>query len=135
MSVNSELSMAHLLSACPVAANIRSKRNNSQISTLGGDLKIGTSPRNGVQLRYYKRHEYQKLSQKEKDKLSDLRPKYDGNNGDKGNGRRNEEGGRNKRNGHGSGNGKVNSIPWNKIMKCKVAALVKAQLAASKNSQ
>ena len=112
MSGNSELSVAHLLAACPVAAKIRSKKNNSQISTLGGYFRRVTVPRTGVQLQYYNSHEYQKLSQKDKYELSDLRPKHDGNSEARGNGRRNEKGVRNKINGHGNGNGKVNGRPW-----------------------
>ena len=37
-SDNFELALPQLLPAFPIAANIRSKRNNSQISTLGGYL-------------------------------------------------------------------------------------------------
>ena len=74
MSNNVESAGAHILPACPVAANIGSKRNNAQISNLGGDFKTGTSPRTGIQLWYYKSHDYQKLPQKEKDELINLCP-------------------------------------------------------------
>ena len=38
MSDNFELAVPHLFPAFPIVANIRSKRNNAQISTLGGYL-------------------------------------------------------------------------------------------------
>ena len=47
-----EKSVAHLLPACPVEANTGKNKKNTQISGLVGDLKKGTGPKNGVELRY-----------------------------------------------------------------------------------
>ena len=52
MSDNFELAGAHLLPACHVASKIGNNINNAQIYALGGDLKTGTGPIIGVQLRY-----------------------------------------------------------------------------------
>ena len=53
-----EYSVAHLLPACPVAANVYKKRKGVQISRIGGGLKGGTGPKTGDKLRYYKPTEY-----------------------------------------------------------------------------
>ena len=57
MSDDFELVVAHLLPELPVSTKLGSKRNNAQISTLGGDLKTGTVTRTEFQLRYYRSHE------------------------------------------------------------------------------
>ena len=60
-----EDAVAHLLPACPVAANVFKKSKGAQISGIGGGLKGGTDPNTGVKLRYYKPTAYKYLSMEE----------------------------------------------------------------------
>ena len=62
MQADFELAVSCLLTACPVAAKISKKRNNDQISGLGGKFKAGTVPKTGVELWYHKPPEFEQLS-------------------------------------------------------------------------
>ena len=92
-----DIAVAHILPSCPVAAKVNNKRKNAQISGVSGYLKPGTSPKTGVELRYYKPHEFFKLTAEEVAELTRLRPdrKKVGDRGEKGR----KKG--NKRQGHG----------------------------------
>ena len=74
MQADFELDVAILFPACPVAANVAQKRNNYQISCLGGNFTAGTGPNTGVELRYHKPPEFSQLSDAQRDELLELRP-------------------------------------------------------------
>ena len=59
---NFELAVAHLLPAYPIDAKVNNKMKNAQIYGVGGDLKPGNGPQTGVELRYYKTHEFFNLT-------------------------------------------------------------------------
>ena len=48
-----EPAVARLISVCPVAVKVSMKRNNANISGLGGNPKAGTGPKTDVKLWYY----------------------------------------------------------------------------------
>ena len=71
---NFELAVAHLLPERPVADKVNNKRNTSQIYGVGGELRTGTGPETGVELRYYKPHELFKLTAEEVAELARISP-------------------------------------------------------------
>ena len=77
---NFEKAVAHLIPVCPVAAKVGKKRKNANVSGVGGNvnLKPGTGPKTGVELRYYKPKEFSQLSQEMMDELKELRPPHKG---------------------------------------------------------
>ena len=73
-----EKAVAHLIPVCPVAAKVGEKRKNANVSGLGGNFKLSTGPKTGVELRYYKPKEFSQLSQEMMDELKELRPPHKG---------------------------------------------------------
>lgn len=117
MMTNFENAATYLLPVCPVSAKLNKKRKTVTIASVGGNLKSGTGPDTGVELRYYSPKEYKALSKDQQDELRRLRPskkKAKGKGGD-------ESGNdRNKRKGHGNGK-KWTKKKFNK----NVSALIK----------
>ena len=62
---NFELAVANILPACHVASKVNDKRKNDHIYGVGGYLNPGTGPKTGVELRYYKPHEFFKITAEE----------------------------------------------------------------------
>ena len=110
-----EAAVAHLIAGCPVAAKMGKKRKNDHSTGLGGNLKAGTAPKTGVDLRCYKPKELSQLSQEVMGELKELRPPH------KGNGKRTHTGGGT----HFKGN---DNKSWFRKIKDQVAATLKQQL-------
>ena len=117
MQADFELAVAHILHACPVASKVSKKLNNSQISGLGGNFKLGTVPKTGVGLRYHKPPEFPQLSDAQRDELLELRPPKKCRGKKETRHKKGDRGGR--RNPHGRKN------PWEKKIKGQVAAAMK----------
>ena len=115
MIENFEITVAHLLPLFTVAAKVNNKSKNAQISGVGGDLKPGTGPKTGVEILYYKPHEFFKLTAEEVAELTwlILDRKKVGYRGGKGGLKGNRRQGRDKKQ------------PWNKKLEGQVTALVK----------
>ena len=94
---------------------MNNKRKNAQISGVGVDLKLGTGPETGVEIRYYKPHELFNLMAEEMDEITQLRPKKKKVGGKFG--KMVEKG--NRRQGRGK------KQPWNKKLEGQVTALIK----------
>ena len=90
----------YILPACPVASNLNKKRKSVTIASVGGNLKSGTEPNTGVELRYYLPKEYKALTNDQQEELHRLRPSKKKSNGKEGDMNGND---RNKRKGHGNG--------------------------------
>ena len=60
--------------ACPVAAELNKKRKSVTIASVGGNLKSGTGPDTGVELRYCLPKEYKALTKDQQEELRRLRP-------------------------------------------------------------
>ena len=118
-----EKAVAHLIPVCPVAAKVGKKRKNANVSGVGGNvnLKPGTGPKTGVELRYYKPKEFSWLSQEMMDELKELRPPHKGKGKGKGKGNPRGGGDRPKKN-----NGAIKN--WKKGMKGHVAAAIKQHM-------
>ena len=101
-----EDAVAHLLPSCPVATKVSKKPKGAQISDICGGLKVGTGPKTGVKIRYYKPTKYKTLSMEEKEELRDLLPESKTSKEDNNN--KNEK---EKRNGKNRGKGKRDKNP------------------------
>ena len=69
---NVETAVANLLPSYPVANKMNNKWKNDQISSVGGYLYPGTGPKTGVETRYYKPHEFFKITAEEVAELTRL---------------------------------------------------------------
>ena len=117
MMTNFENAATYLLPACPVAAKLSKKRKTVTIESVGGNLKSGTGPDTGVELRYYLPKEYKALTKDQQEELRRLRPSKKKSKGKEGVVNGND---RNKRKGHGNGK-KWTKKTFNK----NVSALIK----------
>jgi hypothetical protein len=115
-----EAAVAHLIPVCPVAAKVGKKRKNAQVSGLGGNLKAGTGPKTGVELRYYKPKEFSQLSPEMMTELRELRPPQKG----KGKGTPKGNGAHSK----GKSKGKYNDYRKKGALKGQVAAAIKKHM-------
>ena len=70
MMNNFEKAVAYLIPCCPVAPNRKKQRMSAQISSL--EMKKGKG-NSGVEFRFYKRQEYMKLSDEQKQELKEYR--------------------------------------------------------------
>jgi hypothetical protein len=73
---NFEDMVAYLIPFCPVNAKTDRKRKNGpsyDIAAVGGDLGTTKGSKTGVEVRFYKPHEYRQLSEEQKMELKELR--------------------------------------------------------------
>ena len=120
MSDEFEKSVSHLLPYCTVEVKTGTNQNNVQISDFGRDLKMGTGPKSGVELRYYKPPEFVKLSDSEKEELLECLSA-----------RKNDI----KKEKSKEVQVKVGKKAWNKKIKGQFSTLVKTKTAALKKQQ
>ena len=117
MQADFELAVAHLLPECPVAAKVSDKLKNAQISGLGGNLKAGTVPNTGVELRYHKPPEFAQLRDAQRDKLFEIHPPKKGKGNKESHHKKGDMGGR--LNSHGR------NKTWGNKIKGQVAAAIR----------
>ena len=127
MQADFELAVPYLLPACPVAAKASKKQKNAYISGLGGNIKAGTVPKNGVELRYHTPPEFAQLGDAQKDELLKLCPPKKGRGKKETHHKKGDRGG--NRNPHGR------KKPWEKKIKGQVPAAIKRQNEADKDEQ
>ena len=72
---NFEHAATYLVPACPVAKKQSNKlKITAGVSSVQSDLRVSVGPKTGVEIRWFKPHEWKKLSRAQQDEVRELRP-------------------------------------------------------------